>query len=85
MSHQFEKCLAQSLVVVVIAAVFVCTVTTRLVTPDVVWTLGRAADSPFVIKADIAYPVDETYRYPFYTMRGSKVAGWVTSSACIKL
>ena len=73
MSHQFEKCLAQSLVVVVIAAVFVCTVTTRLVTPDVVWTLGRAADSPFVIKADIAYPVDETYRYPFYTMRGSRL------------
>ncbi|KAL8590014.1 hypothetical protein ACOMHN_007039 [Nucella lapillus] len=38
-------------------------VTTRLVTPDALWMSGRAAGSPFVIQADIAYPAEETYRY----------------------
>ncbi|XP_076470433.1 transmembrane protein 231-like [Babylonia areolata] len=38
-------------------------VTTRLVTPDKVWTSGRGAGAPFILQADIAYPAEETYRY----------------------
>ncbi|KAK7114268.1 transmembrane protein 231-like [Littorina saxatilis] len=38
-------------------------VTTRLVSPNIVWTTYRAPGSPFTLTANIAYPNDETYHF----------------------